>query len=123
MSAATGAALSTAMAYYRAWTSKDMDTAMSLLAADVVCETPGGRVEGVAAYRDFLGPFAQMLITSELLAAFGDDTVAVLVYDTRTPPVASAPGAECLTIGDDKIVHNRFIFDRLPFELARAGAT
>ena len=111
------------MAYYQAWTSKDMDTAMSFLAADVVCETPAGRVEGVAAYRQFLSPFAQMLITTELFAAFGDDTTAVLVYDTQTPPVASGPGAECLTVRNDKIVHNRFIFDRLPFELGRAAAT
>jgi ketosteroid isomerase-like protein len=43
----------------------------------------------------------------------------VLVYDTQTPPVASAPGAECLTVRDGKIVYNRFIFDRLPFEAAR----
>jgi hypothetical protein len=46
----------------------------------------------------------------------------VLVYDTRTPPVASAPGAECLTVQDGKIVYNRFIFDRLPFEAARPAA-
>jgi hypothetical protein len=46
----------------------------------------------------------------------------VLVYDTRTPPVASGPGAECLTVRDGKIVHNRFIFDRLPFEAARQAA-
>ena len=51
-----------------------------------------------------------------------DNTTAVLVYDTRTPPVASAPGAECLTVRDGKIVYNRFIFDRLPFEAARRAA-
>jgi hypothetical protein len=28
-----------------------------------------------------------------LLAAFGDQTSAVLVYDTWIPPVANAPGA------------------------------
>ena len=39
MSAASGAALSTAMAYYHAWTSKDMDTAMSL--PSVHCIAPG----------------------------------------------------------------------------------
>ena len=55
-------------------------------------------------------------------AAIGDEIKAVLVYDTRTPPVASAPGAECLTVRDGKIVYNRFIFDRLPFEAARRAA-
>ena len=119
MSKSSGAALQVALAYYQAWTGKDIDGAMRHLADEVVCDAPAGRIEGVQAHRQFLGPFAQMLIDSELLAAFGDDTRAVLVYETRTPPVASAPGAECLTVRDGKIVHNRFIFDRLPFEAAR----
>jgi ketosteroid isomerase-like protein len=115
-------ALQVALAYYQAWTSKDIDAAMRHLAEDIVCDAPAGRIEGVQAYRQFLGPFAQMLIGSELLAAFGDKTKAVLVYDTRTPPVASGPGAECLTVREGKIVYNRFIFDRLPFEAARRAA-
>ena len=115
-------ALQVALAYYQAWTSKDVDAAIAQLADDVVCDAPAGRLQGVEAYREFLGPFAQMLLGDELLAAFGDQTRAVLVYDTRTPPVASGPGAECLTVRDGKIVHNRFIFDRLPFEAARRAA-
>ena len=115
-------ALQVALAYYQAWTSNDIAAAMSHLAGDIVCDAPAGRIEGVQAYRQFLGPFAQMLISTELLAAFGDETKAVLVYDTRTPPVASGPGAECLTVRDGKIVYNRFIFDRLPFEAARRAA-
>ena len=115
-------ALQVALAYYEAWTSHDFETAMKYIADDIVCDAPAGRIEGVQAYRQFLGPFAQMLISTELLAAFGDETKAVLVYDTRTPPVASGPGAECLTVRDGKIVHNRFIFDRLPFEAARRAA-
>ena len=115
-------ALQVALAYYQAWTSKDVEAAMRHLADDVVCDAPAGRIEGVQAYREFLGPFAQMLLGSELLAAFGDQTTAVLVYDTRTPPVASAPGAECLTVRDRRIVHNRFSVDRLPFEAARRAA-
>ena len=115
-------ALEVARAYYQAWTGKDVEAAMGHLADDVVCDAPAGRIQGIEAYREFLGPFAQLLIDSELLAAFGDDTTAVLVYDTRTPPVPSGPGAECLTVRDGKIVHNRFIFDRLPFETARRTA-
>ena len=122
MTDASSPALRVALAYYQAWTGKDIDGAMRHLAEDVVCDAPAGRLDGVPAYRQFLGPFAQMLLGAELLAAFGDETTAVLVYDTRTPPVASAPGAECLTVRDGKIVSNRFIFDRLPFEAARRAA-
>jgi hypothetical protein len=120
--AGTGtAALDVAMAYYQAWTGKDIDRAMGYVADDVVCDAPAGRIEGGAAYREFLGPFTQILLGADLLGAFGDDTTAVLVYDTRTVPVPSAPGAECLTIAGGKITHNRFIFDRLPFAAARAA--
>ena len=38
------AALRTALAYYRAWTSHDLDTAMNYIADDVVCDAPAGRL-------------------------------------------------------------------------------
>jgi hypothetical protein len=115
-------ALDTAMAYYHAWTGKDMDQAMTYVADNIVCDAPAGRIEGAAAYRAFLAPFASILIKAELLAAFGDKTKAVLVYDTQTVPVPSGPGAECLTITDGKITYSRFIFDRTPFDAARRAA-
>jgi ketosteroid isomerase-like protein len=58
------AAVSVAMAYYHAWTSKDVDRAMTFVADDIVCEAPTGRIEGVEAFRQFMGPFAQMLTSS-----------------------------------------------------------
>jgi ketosteroid isomerase-like protein len=115
-------ALSTALAYYHAWTSHDLDEAMSYIADDIVCDAPAGRLEGAAAYRGFMGPFVQILTGSELIAAFGDDTTALIMYDTETVPVRSAPGAECLTVSDGKITYSRFIFDRAPFDAARAQA-
>ncbi len=62
------------------------------------------------------------LTGSRLIAAFGDDTTAVLVYEAATVPVAHAPGAECLTVVDGRITHMRIIFDRLPFDAARRAA-
>jgi ketosteroid isomerase-like protein len=115
------AALGVAMAYYRAWTSKDMDAAMRYVAADIVCDAPAGRIEGADAYRAFLEPFAAMLNSATLLAAFGDEEKAVLMYDTSTALVASGPGAECLTVVNGVITYSRFIFDRAPFIAARAG--
>jgi hypothetical protein len=115
-------ALDTAMAYYHAWTGKDIDKAMTYIADDLVCDAPAGRIEGAAAYQAFLAPFVHILIKAELLSAFGDDTTAVLMYDTQTVPVPSGPGAECLTIADGKITHSRFIFDRTPFDAARKAA-
>ncbi len=56
----TSPALETALAYHRAWTSKDLERAMSYIADDIICDAPAGRIEGAAAYRAFMGPFVQI---------------------------------------------------------------
>ena len=123
MTETTSPALHTALAYYQAWTGHDLDKAMSYVADDIVCDTPAGRLDGAAAYRGFMTPFVQILRGATLIAAFGDDQTAMIMYETRTVPVPNAPGAECLTVTDGKITYSRFIFDRAPFDAARAAAT
>jgi limonene-1,2-epoxide hydrolase len=117
------AALSVATAYYHAWTGNDVDRAMTYVADDVVCEAPLGRIEGVEGLRQFMAPFAQMLTSSDLIAAFGDDETAVLLYNPHTTLVEDAPSAECFTVRDGRIVHSLLIFDRTPFDAARRQAT
>jgi ketosteroid isomerase-like protein len=119
MTDTTSPALRTALAYYHAWTNHDLDTAMNHIADDIICDAPAGRLEGAEAYRAFMGPFVQILTAASLIAAFGDDDTAVVVYDTETVPVKSAPGAECVTVRNGKITYSRFIFDRAPFDAAR----
>ena len=116
------AALQTALAYHQAWTSGDFEQAMTYVADDIVCQAPAGRLDGAEAFRGFMGPFVRILTSSNLIAAFGDDERAVLMYDTDTVPVKDAPGAECVTVNDGKITHMRIIFDRLPFDAARRTA-
>lgn len=115
-------ALETALAYHRAWTSGDFERAMTYIADDIVCDAPAGRLTGAETFRGFMGPFAQILLTAQVRAAFGDDANAVVVYDTETRPVASAPGAEHVVVQDGRITHMRIIFDRAPFDAARAAA-
>ena len=119
MIGSTSPALEVALAYYKAWTNHDLEKAMSYIADDIVCDAPAGRLVGAAAYRDFIGPFLQILTGAELVAAFGDDEKAVVMYDTETLPVESAPGAECVTVKDGKITRSLFIFNRAPFDAAR----
>jgi len=115
-------ALRTALAYYQAWTGHDLDQAMSFIADDIVCDAPAGRLAGAAAYRGFMGPFVQILKGATMIAAFGDERTALIMYDTETVPVTSAPAAECVTVADGKITYSRFIFDRAPFDAARTAA-
>lgn len=95
---------------------------MTYIAGDIVCQAPSGRLAGAEAFRGFMGPFAQILTRASLVAAFGDQEKAVVMYDTDTVLVTDAPGAECVTVKNGKITHMRIIFDRLPFEQARQAA-
>lgn len=113
--------LDVALAYHRAWTSGNLDEAMTYVAADVVCDAPAGRLTGAAAYREFMAPFVSMLKSTEMIGAFGDGERAVVVYDTATTLVDSGPAAEYVTVRDGRIAYSRFIFDRLPFQQARAA--
>ena len=122
MTDTTSPALRIALAYYQAWTSHDLDKAMSYIADGIICDAPAGRLEGAAAYRAFMAPFAQIVTGSEMIAAFGDEETALIMYDTETVPVKSAPGAECVTVKDGKITYNRFVFDRAPFDAARMAS-
>jgi ketosteroid isomerase-like protein len=122
MTDSTSPALQTALAYFHAWTRRDIDQAMTYIADDIVCQAPSGQLEGAEAFWGFMGPFVQILTRSSLIAAFGDQEKAVVIYDTDTVPVRDAPGAECVAVKDGKITHMRIIFDRLPFEQARQAA-
>jgi hypothetical protein len=112
------AALNVALAYHEAWSSKDFERAMTYIAADIVCEASAGRIEGAEAHRAFMGQFVGILEGTRMIAAFGDDETAIVMYDTDTVPVKHAPGAECVMVADGKIVHSYFLFDRLPFREA-----
>lgn len=111
--------LETSLAYFRAWTTGDTDTAWALLADDVLCHTPSGPLRGRGAVAAFIGPFAAMLTHSNLLASSGDGGQSVLIYDTATAAIASAPAAEVHAVSEGAITEIRIIFDRLPFALGR----
>jgi hypothetical protein len=122
VTAATGSALATALAYHRAWTSKDLDLAMTFVDPDVVCDAPAGRITGAQAYRAFLAPLVGMLLDARLLGAFGNDEAALVMYDTRTTLVEHGPGAELVHVRHGRIVRSWFLFDRLPFAQARGSS-
>ena len=117
-----GTALQTALAYFEASADKDIDRAMSFVATDVVCDAPAGHIEGAPGYRGFLESFSKLLVRSELIASFGDDHEAILLYDNETVPVPSAPSAGHFVVVDGKISAIRFIFDRVPYEAAARAA-
>jgi len=118
----TSPALRVALAYHRAWSAHDIEAAMTLVDPEIVCDSPGGPVHGLAAFRDFMAPFARSTSRTEVLGAFGDDETAVVLYDTSSTLVEHAPGAEWVHVVDGRIARMTIVFDRLPFAQARAAA-
>jgi ketosteroid isomerase-like protein len=113
-----GSALNVALEFHRAWTGGAVDKALELVAADVVCDSPSGRLSGIEAYRPFLAKFQPLVSGYDLIASLGDMETAVLVYDLHTAPVRSAVTCECVTVRDGKITQIRLIFDPTPFAAA-----
>ncbi len=118
-----GAPLAIARAYFEAMASKDVEKLMSLVTEDIVCNSPVGRLAGAPAFRGFQEGFARMINKLTLVAAFGDDSQGVIIYDSDTLPVKSAIVAEYLIVRNGKIVSTRVIYDGTPFAeyLAKQG--
>ncbi len=114
--------LEIAMLYHRAWTSKNVEEALDLVAADIECDSPSGRLQGIDQYRPFLANFAPIVNGYDMIAALGDEETAVLVYDLHAIPVSSGLVCECFTVGDGRITRNRLIFDQTPYTAARQGS-
>lgn len=108
-------ALAVALAYHRAWTSKDLNEALRHVTDDIVCDAPSGQLRGIDQYRPFLANFVPIVTGYDLIAALGDAETAVLVYDLHTVPVSSSLICECFTVKDGRITRNRLIFDQTPF--------
>jgi hypothetical protein len=73
-----------AMAYFDAWTSKDVDRAKPYVAADLGVRR---RWDGRAPARTVatsLTRFVDILTRSQIIAAFGNDETALLLYDIAT---------------------------------------
>jgi SnoaL-like domain len=111
----TSPALRTALAYHQAWTSQNLDQAMTYIDDDITCDAPGAQISGAQQYRDFLGRFMTQLTGVQTVAAFGDDTAAVLFYYPHTANTSDAPTAECFTIAGGKITRTVLVFDRPSF--------
>ncbi|UNX55426.1 nuclear transport factor 2 family protein [Georgenia sp. TF02-10] len=101
--------------YHRAWTSGDVDRAMTRVADDITCRAPGADLTGKAAYRAFIAGFAPALTGLADIASFADGDRVALFYYPETAATTTAPAAECFTVRDGKIAESVLIFDRLSF--------
>jgi ketosteroid isomerase-like protein len=108
-------ALDTVLDYHRAWTSGDVDRAMTRVASDIVCHAPGEDLTGKDAYRTYLAGFAPSLTGLTDVASFADGDSVALFYYPHTAVTSAAPAAECFTVRDGLIAESVLVFDRLSF--------
>jgi ketosteroid isomerase-like protein len=113
--ASTSTALATVLDYHRAWTSGDIDRAMSNVADDIVCRAPGEDLTGKDAYREYIGSFAPSLTGLIDVASFADGDSVALFYYPQTALTSTAPAAEYFTVRDGVIAESVLVFDRLSF--------
>ncbi|PDS78537.1 nuclear transport factor 2 family protein [Rhizobium sp. L43] len=115
MAGTNGKALMIAQTYFDAMANKDIGTIASVAAEDVVCTSPLGEIRGAQAFRGFQEGFARMIEKLTLVAIFGDEERAVIVYDAQTHPVPNAIVAEHITVRDGKLASTTVIYDGTPF--------
>ncbi|NEE01039.1 nuclear transport factor 2 family protein [Phytoactinopolyspora halotolerans] len=108
-------ALDTVLAYHQAWTSGDIDRAMTMVADDIVCRAPGEELNGKEAYRDYLAAFAPMLTGLTDVGNLADGDHVALFYYPHTAVTSTAAAAEHFTVRDDLITESVLVFDRLSF--------
>ena len=112
--AITSSALDVVMEYHRAWTSANIDMAMSKLSDDFTCQTPGGLLDKQA-FREYLMGFVPKLTSVEDFAQFVEADQVVLLYYPQTAITSTTLAAEHFIVGNGRIVESRIAFDRLSY--------
>lgn len=109
-----------ARAFTEAWTANDMDTAGRYVAEDVVFDGPLGHVEGKDAYVEGLKGLARAVALTgvRILAVYGDQTQALIMYELITDRFGALTCAKLLTFHDGKIQSDRLTFDS--YEIRKA---
>jgi limonene-1,2-epoxide hydrolase len=98
-------------AYYEAWTAKDFDRAVALLAQGLMVEVPIGEYLTTASFAVALKSFGSVTTSAELLAAMSEGEEGMLLYDMDVRGLGTLRVAEHFTVDDGKITRIRQIHD------------
>lgn len=124
---ANPAPLDVVRAYLEAWTNHDIATAARYLADDLVFDGPITHADTADAFVNGPGgltSFASTVVPGSLrlLAAFGDDDQALVMYEMTTSLLGTVPSAEHFTVRDGKIRTERLVFDASEVRRLRPSA-
>jgi hypothetical protein len=108
-----------ARAFTEAWTGHDMELAASYVADDATFDGPLGHTDGKQEYMEGIGGLASIVTGLNILAAYGDEERALIMYELTTRPFGVLTCAKLLTIRDGKILRDRLTFDSHDIKKAR----
>jgi hypothetical protein len=95
--------LDVALAFTKAWTSRDMATAAGFVADDVVFQGPA---RGAKRYLESLNELAGTVTELAMIGAYGRGDRALIIYDLHTGSDETLTCVKCLTVLDGKIVRD-----------------
>jgi ketosteroid isomerase-like protein len=118
-------ALDLVRAYQDAWTRKDFGAAAEFLAEDFTHDAPGASYTSAREWLPALARFGERIGSGwRPVAAFGDDTEALLMYELFALSGEPLPlTVDYFTVRDGKITSETLVFDSRSFGAALAAST
>ena len=111
----TPAALATALAYHQAWTSQNLDQAMTYIADGITCNARVARSPGPGSTGTFSAGSWPSSLASRLSPASAT-TPPLCCSTTRILPTSATPRPpSAFTVADGKITRSVLVFDRPSF--------
>jgi len=108
-------ALSTVEAYHQAWTSGDVDRAMTYVSGDVRCFAPDQNITTKGDWHKYLRSFLPMLTGAPEHTRMTDGNRVALWYFPQTAVTTTTLASELFTVRGGQIVEIRLTFDRLGY--------
>lgn len=102
-------------AYHDAWTSGDVDLALTYLSEDVRCFAPDENVGTKDDWRQYLSGFVPMLTGAQAHTEMSDGNRVALWYFPQTAVTTTTLASELFTVEDGRIIEIRLVFDRLSY--------
>lgn len=116
------AAVAVARDFLDAFAAQNTSRLRELLDADVVFESPRMTLTGATPVAEAIGTFAAAVREVTVLAAYGDDEHAVVMYDLATGPFGPIRAADHFVVRGGKITRDQLVFDTHPLRTPEAEA-
>jgi len=100
--------------FITAFAERDAPRIQQLLADDVHFQSPLSTLDGRQSVVAAIIGFAQAVDSVDIIAALGDETSAMIMYDMHTGPFGTLRTVDYLTLRDGAITSDFLVFDTHP---------